>query len=148
MSRKYVTYGDQTVTTSFKTALSLISTAAIRPRVYEFAFSWDAAADNMQRIQISRHTADNTGSSVTPEPLNTGDPVSLTTSSSNHTGEPTITANSFLLNIYAYQRAIYQIMLAPGYELIMPATANAGLVFGSYHASNTDDVFVQARFEE
>jgi len=46
------------------------------------------------------------------------------------------------------QRAIFRWIAAPRGELIVPDTANAGIAFVAFHATDTGDVDVTAHFEE
>lgn len=85
------------------------------------------AADNEFLWTLQRCTTAGTRTSVTPIPLDMADAAAATTAGENHSAEPTYTANEILLNVPLNQRATYQWMAPPGGELVVPATANAGL---------------------
>lgn len=122
----------QAMTTTLKTLLSLTAatgaTTLRKAWIYDVLFGTDGTpADNAMTFQIDRQTTVGTGTSLTPNPLDSGDAASLVTATGNHTVEPTITANTALLSIGINQRASYRWVAAPGGEMVVPATNVAGL---------------------
>jgi hypothetical protein len=144
---KYAITGTQaTVSGSYKSVLSIAATtgALRRGKVYDVLIGTNGTpADNYLQWDISRMTATGTASAVTPTPLDPADAAASGTAASNYTAEPTITANSSLLNVGVNQRASYRWVAAPGSELVFPATANNGLALrtlsGGYTGSATGD---------
>jgi hypothetical protein len=132
MYRRYETngtVGGGAMSSSAKTVLSIISTAAIRPYIYDWTFGTiGTPSDSVMTITVTRATSMTAGTSctsVTPNPLDPGDPASTETSGSAWTTEPTIGVTLFSVGLNV--RATYRWVAAPGGELVAPATANAGL---------------------
>jgi len=144
---KYAITGTQaTVSGSYKSVLSIAATtgALRRGKVYDLLIGTNGTpADNYLQWDISRMTAVGTATSVTPQALDPADVAALGTAANNYTAEPTVTANSSLLNVGVNQRASYRWVAAPGSELVFPATANNGLALrtlsGGYTGSATGD---------
>lgn len=110
--------------------LNLLSTAAVRPKVFDIVVGSVATpADNACKFQVQRCTTAGTpGSSPTPQAEDPGDPACVTTAGLLTFGAgPTLTANAFLLQWSQNQRATFRWVAAPGKELVMPATAANGL---------------------
>lgn len=88
----------------------------------------DASADNAYEASLKRTTANGTdGSTFTPVPRDPADGVASGTFGVAHSVEPTYTASSDQLAIFAHQRASFQWYAAPGHEIIIPVTNNAGI---------------------
>jgi hypothetical protein len=144
---KYAITGTQaTVSGSYKSVLSIAATtgALRRGKVYDVLIGTNGTpADNYLQWDISRMTAVGTATAVTPQALDPADAAALATAANNYTAEPTITANSSLLNVGVNQRASYRWVAAPGSELVFPATANNGLALrtlsGGYAGAATGD---------
>jgi hypothetical protein len=144
---KYAITGTQsTVSGSYKSVLSIAATSGSlrRGKVYDLLIGTNGTpADNYLQWDISRMTAAGTATSVTPQALDPADVAALGSANSNYTAEPTITANSSLLNVGVNQRASYRWVAAPGSELVFPATAANGLALrtlsGGYTGSATGD---------
>ena len=66
----------------------------------------------------------------------------------NHTVEPTYTAAKELLEVPLNTRATFRWAAAPGSELVIPATNDAGIGWVCFHASATTDYRVTAMHEE
>lgn len=133
MARRYQTVGNNISTTSTnKTMLTLVSTAAIRATIYDFTVGTEGTtADTSYVYTVMRHTAAGTGGAAyTPVALDPGDPASTATSVSGSTAitvEPTYTAASNLFGpMGIHQKATYRWVAAPGGELVAPSTAAAG----------------------
>ena len=147
---RYSASGSQTLTTSATTSLGLAAqSTAHRNMVYEMWFgNIGAPADLVTVHTVQRITADGSGSAVTPTALDTGDRASQCTCLENHTGEPTYTANTQLLEVPLNHRATFRWVAAPGGEIITPATDNNGIGFTALHASATTDWRVGCMWEE
>lgn len=110
------------------TVLSMIAATTVRPRLYDLVLSSSSTPNDYSAdFQLQRFSADGTGTSVTPQPLDFADVASLTTSKHTYTVEPTLTANEILLRLAHNQRATVRWVAAPGGELIIPALAGDGL---------------------
>ena len=123
-----------------KTLLSLISAATIRPRLYDLLIGSVATpADAATRFAGMRMTALGTeGSGFTPTALDPADGASRADCGQGvFGGEPTITANSELLELSMNQRATVRWVAAPGGEIVAPASANNGLVIRSLSSTVT-----------
>jgi hypothetical protein len=126
----YTAVGTQTA--GSKTALTIISTAAVRPRICEFTLSnlGTVATDSSYEIQLKRFTAAGTTTAVTPASTDSGDPAATFTAGSNATVEPTYTSNTTLRDLAVNPRSTFRwVAYDQRSELIMPATAANGIGF-------------------
>ena len=126
----YTAVGTQTAAS--KTALTLISTAAVRPRICEFTLSnlGLVSTDQSYEIQLKRFTAAGTTTAVTPASTDSGDPAATFTAGSNATVEPTYTSNTTLRDLAVNPRSTFRwVAYDQRSELIMPATAANGIGF-------------------
>jgi len=146
MAKYAITGAQAAVSGSYKTVLDVFATSGSlrRGKVFDVLIGTNGTpADNYLQWDISRMTADGTGSAVTPNPLDPADVAALATAKSNYTAEPTIAANSSLFNVGVNQRASYRWVAAPGSELLFPAVAGNGLALralsGGYTGSATGD---------
>jgi hypothetical protein len=109
---KYAIIGSQaTVSGSYKTVLDVFATtgALRRGKIYDVLIGTNGTpADNYLQWDISRMTADGTGTAVTPQALDPADVAALATAKNNYSAEPTITASSSLFNVGVNQRASYR----------------------------------------
>lgn len=141
----------QAISASYKTLLSIFATSGTLHRcsIYDFTFATNGVpADNYMQYDVSRMTADGTATAVTPNPLDPADAASLMTSKANYSAEPTVTSASSLLATGLNQRASYRWIAAPGSELIVPATANNGLVFRALSGAYTGNATASAMYDE
>lgn len=88
--------GTQTV--AAKSILGVVATAAVRPRVAKFTISniGLVSTDSGIEVHLKRFTAAGTSTGVTPAGGDSGDPAATLTAGSNHSAEPTYTANTLL----------------------------------------------------
>ena len=136
---------EQNLSSSYKTLVSVFATSGSlrRAKVNMIAVGTDGAAANNSMVwDVSRMTVDGTGTAVTPNALDAADVAALATSKANYTAEPTVTANSSLWNDAINQQLSYVWQAVPDRgELIIPATANNGLVLraksGAYTSTAT-----------
>ncbi len=113
--------------TAATTQLGLVGTTAVRPQVYDVLVSSVATpADQAGEYFIQRITTAGTSTALTPGALNSGDPAATTICGSNHSAEPTYTANTVMLRFATNQRATFRWVAAPESELVGPATASNG----------------------
>ncbi len=142
MADRYSTDGVATVTASpGNTAVSLNGVTTTRAKVYDFTIGSDGTpADVALNYAAQRFTASGTGTAVTPRPLDLDAPAALLTAEEDHSAEPTYTADLILWNIAANQRATYRWVAAPDGELMIPATADAGIGWFVIHASATPTI--------
>lgn len=123
-------------TSTDDTILTVVSATTIRPHVYYIALGCPAApADQAVLVNVKRITADGTGSAITIAKQDLADGTVKTTAKSNHTAQPTYTANTIMLAIPLNQQATFQWQTVPEEGLVLPATANAG--FGMQYSSTT-----------
>lgn len=147
--RRYSANGSQTVASPTDTTLGITGGTTVRPIVYEVLIgSTSTPADNALEHYIQRSTAAGTATSVTPTPLDSGDPASTTAAGENHTAEPTYTSALILFRLALNQRASHRWIADPDGGLIVPATANNGLGLYTVHASATPDVSACIHFQE
>lgn len=131
MARSYSINGSATTNASATLPLlTVISTAAVRTKIYDVVVGSDATpADNAAKFQFQRCTSAGTaGSSITPQAIDPGDPAAVTTSGlAVFSVGPTLTASAFLLQFAVNQRATFRWVAAPGKEMVCPATASNGI---------------------
>lgn len=141
MPRRYTASGFAAVGTN----LSLLSIHAkatsptTRQEIEDLIIGCAATpADQATNFEVQRSTATGTQTSFTPVLL---DPAPGFASEAqvgiNHTAEPTYTANSVLLRCPLNQRATFRWVAAPGYALIVTATANNGIGVRSVTATGS-----------
>jgi len=140
----------QAISSSYKTLAALFSSATVRRgKLYDFMFGTNGTpADNPMEFDISRMTVDGTGTATTPNPLDPADASALTTSKSNYTAEPTVTAASSVFYLGINQRASYRWVAAPGSELVWPATSANGLVMRALSTGYTGTATAEGLFQE
>lgn len=129
--RGFTVSGPAETGTANKTAATVIASATVRPRLFEFLVSILTApngTDQQLNFALQRFTAAGTaGSSPTPVPSDPADVAAVATAGITHSAEPTYTAASALMNQCMNQRAMFRWVAAPGYEFMAPATAANGL---------------------
>lgn len=111
------------------TAIAIDGTTTSRGKVYDVLVGSDATpADNAVQWNLKRFgTSNGTGTAVTPVALDPADGVARLQGTETHTTEPTYTANAILLAFSVNQRATFRWVAAPGGELVIPATSDAGI---------------------
>jgi hypothetical protein len=127
--RNYASAGSYTLAASATLpVVTLVSTTAVRPRLYEFNLgSSGAPANQAARFAWNRISTTGTqGSGITPAPIDPGDPACVTTSGLG-TFSVAPTAGTLLFQCGLNQQATYRWLANPGGELIMPATASNGI---------------------
>jgi hypothetical protein len=149
----YHAKGDQTLTTTNTTALTIVSNATTVQRniIDEYILSIQLTPSDSQISWTSqRCTAAGTSTAVTPLGQDDeADRAAQAAVGKNHTVEPTYTANAFIfeaMNLNA--RATYRWVAAPGAAIITPAVVGDGIGFMALHASRTEDFGVQSHWTE
>lgn len=126
--------------TSVKT-VGLLTTVGGTRRAKLFDISMGSVAtpgDNAFKWQVQRATTTGTATALTPNSLDPADTLASTITVNNVvTVEPTLTANAFLYQVALNQRASFRWVAAPYGELVIPATANAGLAIIASAATTT-----------
>src|ERR1700730_4036384 len=142
----------QSVATSYRTLVSMFATTGTlrRGKMYDILIGTNGTpADNYVEWDVSRMTADGTGTAITPNALDPADAPALGTAKANYTVEPaTITTNSSVFYVGLNQRASYRLVAGPGSELVYPATANNGLVGRARSGGYTGTATFKALVEE
>jgi hypothetical protein len=110
-----------------------------RAKVYDWSLGSNASpADNTFVHIAQRATTVPTGTTLTPNALDQADTLASTIQCFNLiTVDGTLTANAFDEEIPLNQRASFRWVAAPYGELIIPATANNGFMFGLNAATAT-----------
>jgi hypothetical protein len=141
------------VASAANTPLILVSSdGTVRPHVYDIILgSNDTPADQAAEFTVQRNTTNGTGgTSVTPEPL---DPLSVAASSVSTAGaysttNPTITANTEMLQISLNQRATFRWVASPGSELKAIATTTNGIIIEIQASTSTQGYEATMLFRE
>lgn len=113
-------------------AISAPGSAMKRIKIVDFDAGYEGtAADVAARLDLQRSSAAGTSTSVTPQLRDLADGALVSVAGQNHTIEPTYTANAFQRSPAFNQRSWIRWVAAPGDEIVIPATANAGLGFAT-----------------
>lgn len=127
MARRYSGEGNQTPLAN-NTIIGLTSASTVRPRLYDILIgAAGTPEDKYSLFCVKRYTAAGTSTPFTPMALDPADPAALASIGSNHTVEPTYTANSQLLTLPLNARSTVRWVASDGGELVAPATAANGL---------------------
>ena len=126
------------------------ATALKRISVQYWQFSSPATADNAYEAWIQRITAlgASPGTSVTPQLRDPADGAASATSYFAPTNEPTYTASAYEVAFSGHQRATNQWYAAPGHDIIIPVTNNAGLGVFLNAATASFNASTYIEFEE
>ncbi len=129
---------------------NIVGAASRRLKLKDFISGSDATpADAASKLAFLRTSAAGTQTAqVTPNKLDPADGASIATMDTAWSADPTITANSQLLQVAHNQRATFRWVAAPGCELIVPATAGAGLALLAVVASANANYAWCALWEE
>ena len=149
----YQAKGDQTLTTTLTTALTVGSnaTTAQRNSIYEFILGIALTpSDSTISFTVQRVSALGTATAVTPGDIEGGaNRAAQAAVGKNHTVEPTLVGSAFILEAMPLNaRATFRWVAAPGRPAVHAATVGAGYLFGALHASRTEDINVQAFWDE
>ena len=140
---RYGASGDQTLTTTKTTALTVGSnaTTAQRNEIYECILGIvGAPADNTISWTVVRVTALGTSTAQTPAPKQDGDRAAQAAGGSNHTVEPTLVTNGEVIKLMPLNaRATFRWVAPPGGEWKHAATVGAGFAFQASHGSSVVD---------
>jgi len=140
MSRRYNSYGDQNVSSSYITIVGLTGATTIRPEITRLVINPKTLADNVLDYLLQRYTGAGTSTARTPHKEDDGDPAALASFGYNHTSEPTYTSGSILLPLQLFQKVPYTHEFYEGHGFKIPATAANGAGLQVKHASMTDEV--------
>lgn len=124
--------------------------ATVRPRIYDLVFGQGGtAADNTVRYELQRFTASGAGNAAGNEvALDPGAPSADAITLEEFTTVSTVAANTELLDIVLNQRATFRWVAAPGGEIIIPATADEGIVIDVNSSGYTGLAVVTLHWEE
>ncbi len=135
-----------------RTILEVTGASGVRPLIYDIVLSSsDTPADNAFIWKVMRGTTAGTATSFTPTLLDPSDPKAATGgANANASAEPTITANSELLDLALNMRATFRWVAAPGGELVValgtPGTNRVAM--RCQHASATSNMRATAHWSE
>lgn len=134
--RRYSIDGEQNIASPTDSVLGLTSATTIRPGIYYIGIGVSGTpADNAIVWYMQRHTAAGSGTAVTPQALDPGNPAALASALEDISTEPTYTSNAILWRLALNQRASHS-WWADAYGFLMsPATAANGLTLAPVHAS-------------
>lgn len=142
----------QAITSTYKTLLSATAVTGGR-RAFIYDIMWGTIgtpADQTYEFDLSRQTAAGTATTATPQTIDPADSTAAATvGNANYTAEGTITASSSLMYVGINERASYRWVCAPGSEIVVPITNNAGVAFRTRSASGgTAPATAQFLFQE
>lgn len=139
-------------TTAATAGIWKVEGAATNPRVTFIAehglFPSGAAADNNYTVNVKRQTTAGTWTGVTPAPLQSTDPAALAVCGRASTAAGSAVSNSVIGRFGFNHRAGYRWVAVPGFELVIPATAAAGIIGEYSYAQGTDTMDFAVYFEE
>ena len=122
---------------------AIVFAAAASPRrakvnFYQLGFLGTPADLTWDHI-VQRCTTAGTATAVTPNAKDPADTLASTIQvRGTVTVDPTLTANAFLARVALNQRTTYVWQCMPGDEIMVPATANNGVILGLGAASTQD----------
>lgn len=150
MSRGFIANGPSVSGTANKTAVTIVSSTTVRPRLFEYSVGIATApnsTDQQLNFAVGRFTAAGTtaGSAPTPLPIDPADVAAIATVGWTHSAEPTYTAGGSLIDQWMNQRAMYRWVAVPGFEFMAPATSANGI--GLYNKAITVAAVVQAQVQ-
>jgi hypothetical protein len=127
---------------SVQTVALLVAAASNmrRAKVYDLTIGCDASPADNAFVHIGqRCSTAGTGAALTPNALDPADSLASTiVAKDTITSDPTLTANAFVFPGFALnQRASFRWVAAPYGEIIIPATASNGVIFGLKAATTT-----------
>ena len=126
----------QNMSGSYKTLIALTANGSTSARIYEILIGSDATpGDYSITFDISAQTAAGTSTLVTPVLLDPTSRSSAIVGNVNFTAEGTITAASSAFYVGINQRGAYRWVAAPGGEIVLPITNNAGYALRAKSAS-------------
>ncbi len=129
-------------------ALNQPASALKRLKVGYLSAGSDVSADSAFEAVLQRISTAGTSTSVTPQKRDPADGAASAVAGEAHTSEPTYTANEIMLTINGHQRATFQWYAAPGREVVIPVTNNAGVGYQSITAASAFNQIVGMEFEE
>jgi hypothetical protein len=137
MARNYYANGFCTAGTA-KTAVELVTTTAVRPKIYELIMGCAAApASQAAKWGLQRHTGTGTGTALTAVKVDPADPAALVTCKTNNSAEPTATAGDILFELSLNQQASFDFKCNPGREFTLAASATAGAALRTLTSTGT-----------
>ncbi len=152
MADRYMATGNEpSITSSIEAALGVEGDALTRGRIYEFDLSAAAApADEVLLWVVQRMSALGTvGSAVTPGTLDSDGPAAqLSAAEGQYSVQPTLVANQEYFENSINQRATFRFAVAPGGEILVPASATGGVAFNASGAVYTGAIDVTAHWDE
>lgn len=127
---------------SVQTVALLVAAASNprRARIYDLTIGCDAAPADNSFVHIGqRCSTAGTGSALTPNALDPADTLASTiVAKDTITVDPSLTASAFVFPGFALnQRASFRWVAAPYGEIVIPATASNGVIFGLKTATTT-----------
>lgn len=122
---KYAVAGTAVLGTNV-TGLTVLGGTTVRAEIYDILLSCASTpADQQLNALLRRITADGTGTSVTPEPLNPDDCIAIATSKRTYTVEPTLTGVA-PIDYGLHQRSAVRWVARQGGEIITAKASGAG----------------------
>ena len=143
----------QNLSSSYKSLVTVLASSSIQARrafVVSAAFGTNGTpANNELEWDISRVSADGTGTGITCNPLDAADAASCTAGSVNYTAEPTVTSASSLFYMGLNQQASYRwVAIDDRDRLVVPATAAHGFAFRAKSAAYASTATCSVHFDE
>ena len=137
MARNYYANGLVTAGAD-KTAVELVTTTAVRPKIYEILVGCSAApASQAAKWGLQRHTGTGTGTALTAVKVDPADPAALVTCKTNNSAEPTATAGDIPWELSLNQQASFNWKANPGREITLAASATAGAALKTITSTGT-----------
>lgn len=128
-------------------AWALEGSTSRRAKVYEFILGTSSApADAAITWRLTRTSTANTGTGKTEAPLDPADPAATSAVKDEVTAEGTL--GDVIMDVGMHQRSTFRWVASPGGQLVIPATANAGILWRTPIAGGTPGVIGTVAFEE
>jgi hypothetical protein len=131
-------------------ALAAASSSARRLKLTEFLCGSDAATLGTSnfRWEFQRSTTAATGTAIAYSGLDPSEGSGGSVLQGNLSANGTLTTNALMMTIAISQQATFRWVANPGSEIIIPATANAGLHFMTPVCGNTPSAAAHVIWDE
>ena len=138
--RRYST-SHQTAAGTNLTIACVVSTAAIKPRIFEFVIGSDATpADVATEFNLIRGTVSGTGTALTVTQPDPGDGAVVASAEGGTFTGQTKTATSILYMLALNQRATFRFVCLPEDGFVVPATADNWIGIESIASGGTPNI--------
>lgn len=140
------------LTTTIKTALGIQQPASsLKGRIELYSLILSSAAtpaDSAVEWVVQKTSTAGTSTAVTPTDVDDASNTAVGAAGQTFTAEPTAVSNTILLDMGLNLRAVYTVVLGPGYEWPIANTASRGIGVGAKIPSTTPTILATGYWRE